>query len=173
MSPGVFALSATAGMGVVTASGAVAGAGFASGAVGSGAVSGVPAAGGSSCADAPAAGASAEGAELGAASPDGFDAPRGASPDGVEAGGVASPEGVWSADGVGGGVGAVQRRKAPQESQNDWPVARAGVPQSGQGTMAGVDMKGQFPSWVRVFADTSAVKGRWAGRAAATTAWRR
>ena len=78
-----------------------------------------------------------------------------------------------SAMGTDGGVGAVQRRKAPQESQNDWPVARAGVPQSGQGTMAGVDIKGQFPSWVRVVADTSAVKGRWAGRAAATTAWRR
>ncbi|WP_326617860.1 hypothetical protein OG863_10695 [Streptomyces decoyicus] len=43
-------------------------------------------------------------------------------------------------------AGRSQRRKAPQESQNDWPVWGAGAPQSGQVVMS-VAM-GQVPSEV-------------------------
>ncbi|MEV6048976.1 hypothetical protein [Streptomyces xanthochromogenes] len=76
---------------------------------------------------------SGDGAAAGGAAAGGAEA-------GAEAGGVAAGGVVSAAGGEAGAAGAVQRRNAPQESQNDCPVARAGVPQSGQGTMAGVDM---------------------------------
>ncbi|GHB57127.1 hypothetical protein GCM10010331_50980 [Streptomyces xanthochromogenes] len=122
------AASGTAGVGTVIASGRAGGVAGSAGRGVPGTNTGVPV-----------GGVGASGAMLRrAVSGDG--AAAGGAEAGAEAGGVAAGGVVSAAGGEAGAAGAVQRRNAPQESQNDCPVARAGVPQSGQGTMAGVDM---------------------------------
>ncbi|WP_399931033.1 hypothetical protein [Streptomyces kanamyceticus] len=54
--------------------------------------------------------------------------------------GAAAPSWAGAFTGL---AGVSQRRKAPQESQKDWPRCRAGVPHSGHGALGDVEEAGE------------------------------